>query len=223
MTAQRAQVLDGDEYVVEAILTFGKVSTLVRTLLALEAWRTFVLCPRRNDNVNDGTSETGGCGDSTLLPLLAKNGNSMRCAFILHAETTLVSLLNLILYRRESCEEMDGETAVALVDYCARQMVSSVGIELISIIASVLYYTSFSSGTRRKSKNRFPAESIRHIHIVASTTNRFLHAAPSALNKLISLFLLRADISCNAHGHKRNGSSSKKRRNRNRTNSKDTK
>ena len=87
-------------------MTFSKIPILVQTLLAVEAWRMNVL---RSDR---------------LAPLLAKNGNSLRCAFTLHVETTIVCLLNLIFYRQEACAEVDAETAVALVDYCARNMVS---------------------------------------------------------------------------------------------------
>lgn len=105
-SAQMNDGTSGDEYVVEAIMTFSKIPILVQTLLAVEAWRMNVL---RSDR---------------LAPLLAKNGNSLRCAFTLHVETTIVCLLNLIFYRQEACAEVDAETAVALVDYCARNMVS---------------------------------------------------------------------------------------------------
>jgi len=110
----------GDEYVVEAILTFGKIPTLVRTLISIELWRTMVLNPKPSSRPSAPEYEPS----TSLLHLLAKNGNSLRTAFTLHTETTLVCLLNLILYRKEGCIEMDSETAVALVDYCARQLVS---------------------------------------------------------------------------------------------------
>jgi len=54
---------------------------------------------------------------------MAERGNILRFAFTLHVETTLVSLIGLIMFRREVCENMDGEIAVALIDYCARKMV----------------------------------------------------------------------------------------------------
>ena len=60
-----------------------------------------------------------------LIDLISENKSSLRCAFILHVETTLCSLLNLIMFRKENCDELDNHTAIALVDYCARQMVSS--------------------------------------------------------------------------------------------------
>lgn len=101
-----------DEFIVEGILSYGKLKILVETLLAIEVWRTFML---RSDN---------NAQSSSLAPLLAKNGNSLRCAFTLHAETTIIGILNLIFYHKESCEDMDSELAVALVDYCARNIVS---------------------------------------------------------------------------------------------------
>jgi len=122
ITAQQQQQHGGsnsehhdDEYVVEQILASGKLTVLIRTLLAVEAWRLYVLQEQEQDE---------GQGGSSLASQMAQHGNALRCAFILHVETTLVGLLNLILYRRESCEQMDGEAAVALVDYCSRSMAS---------------------------------------------------------------------------------------------------
>jgi hypothetical protein len=105
---------DGDEYVVEAILTQKKLSILVTTLLTLEGWRTFCLYPRGVGKKNDDQLALG--------TQIVKNRNSLRCAFILHVETTIVSLINLICFRREHCEEMTSEIAISLIDYCARQM-----------------------------------------------------------------------------------------------------
>jgi hypothetical protein len=105
---------DGDEYVIEEILTQKKLSILVTTLLTLEAWRTLCLHPRGVAEKKDGKSALG--------EKIVKNQNSVRCAFILHAETTIVSIMNLICFRRENCEEMTSEIAVALIDYCARQL-----------------------------------------------------------------------------------------------------
>lgn len=105
---------DGDEYVIEEILTQKKLSILVRTLLTLEGWRTFCLYPRGVGKKNDDKLSLG--------TQIVKNRNSLRCAFILHVETTIISLINLICFRREHCEEMTSEIAISLIDYCARQM-----------------------------------------------------------------------------------------------------
>ena len=101
-----AQQSTGDEYIVDAILTYNKLATLITTLLAVEAWRTHIL------------------SSTAFIKALATNGNALRCAFILHVETTIVGLINLVLYKREGCESLDEESAIALVDYCARCLVS---------------------------------------------------------------------------------------------------
>lgn len=116
-----------DEYVVEGLLTHGKVGTLVKICVGIEGWRTMILFPR---NGGEGDDEGGGVGNRTgqgLAPLLAANSNVLRASFVLHAETTAVGLLNLVLYRSEGAEELgrddnEGSAALALVDYCARQM-----------------------------------------------------------------------------------------------------
>ena len=91
-----------DEYVVEAILTHDKLTPLIETLLAVETWRTHVL--------------------PILIPDLAKR-NSLRCAFILHVETTILGLINLVLYKRHGCESLNAATSIALIDYSARCLV----------------------------------------------------------------------------------------------------
>ena len=126
---------DGDEYVVDAILSHGKLECLVRTLLAVEAWRLFVLDVDADIEVDanadaEGDADAGGTIDGISLPFIeriAKNQSSLRCAFILHVETTLTSLINLIVFRRENCNELASDSAIsiALVDYCARRMVSA--------------------------------------------------------------------------------------------------
>lgn len=120
-----AQCQDGDEYVVEAILTHKKLPILIKTLLAIEAWRTFVLAPKNNYTKRNGDPPMEKCAsNATLAEKLASHQLSLRCAFILHAEVSLCSLLNLILYRKGNAEEMDNECSISLVDYCARQMSS---------------------------------------------------------------------------------------------------
>lgn len=157
-----------EEYIVEAFLENSEqIDALVRTLLALELWRDNVLFRRGNrrehrhsrkdidedwkeneidreacrelDDLNkvDGGEETS----KKLLGLahrLASNGNALRLAFILHVETTIVSLLNLIFYRGippellSSKDETGGgrsgksggdDGLLSLIDYCARQLV----------------------------------------------------------------------------------------------------
>jgi len=72
-----------------------------------------------------------------LAHLLASNNNALRTAFILHAETTTVSLLSLIFYKGIPPELLDGSSGddvlLSLIDYCARQLVCSCGILLGSV------------------------------------------------------------------------------------------
>jgi hypothetical protein len=108
---------------------------LIRTLLAIEAWRTLVLVDRpppaaedaTNASILDNHAHLDGKEvnqDSKLASKIAENQASLRCAFTLHVETTICSLINLILYRKENAQELDSDSSLALVDYCARQMVS---------------------------------------------------------------------------------------------------
>ena len=140
------------EYIVEAFLeNTDKLEDLVKTLLALEYWRENVLFRKEESTFEDAEVEfeieggerglldqydglndvDGGeeADDSTtkgLASLLAANGNSLRAAFILHVETTIVSMLNLVFYKGipPTFLEGDGDQfLLSLVDYCARQLV----------------------------------------------------------------------------------------------------
>ena len=118
-----------DEYVIDLILTHEKVEPLVETLLAVEAWRLFILKSNFSNKNND---QCDSCEDSSLgddctsnIHKFAQQGNSLRIAFILHVETTIVSLLTLLFYRKENVLEIETYILLSIVDYCARQMVSS--------------------------------------------------------------------------------------------------
>ncbi len=116
-----------DEYVIDLLLTHNKVKPLVQTLLAIEAWRTFVLAPtdqKRGTKENeDDSGSSKQIENQTLMEKISKQGNSLRVAFILHAETTIVSLLTLMFYRRENIMDIESNVLISIVDYCARQMV----------------------------------------------------------------------------------------------------
>jgi hypothetical protein len=147
-----------EEYIVQAFLESNdKVHLLVRTLLGIEVWREHVLFAKGDNTTNEYggvddvheeynyLNEVDGGGDDEqtlrhqqqlsskerLATHLASNGNVLRTAFILHAETTIVQMLNLIFYRGIPSSLLDGngekgggdEVLLALVDYCARQLV----------------------------------------------------------------------------------------------------
>eukprot|EP00578_Thalassiosira_sp_NH16_P004914 CAMPEP_0181138270 /NCGR_PEP_ID=MMETSP1071-20121207/34156_1 /TAXON_ID=35127 /ORGANISM="Thalassiosira sp., Strain NH16" /LENGTH=808 /DNA_ID=CAMNT_0023225093 /DNA_START=54 /DNA_END=2480 /DNA_ORIENTATION=- len=76
-----------------------------------------------------GESDGFESREGLLASRLAANGNALRTAFILHAETTIVSMLSLIFYRRIPVElSEDGssgghdDTLLSLIDYCGRQL-----------------------------------------------------------------------------------------------------
>ena len=173
---------NGREYIVDAFLEDDeRIRSIIRTLLALELWRTRVLLPNDNDgeggqckeeeeeeeevvefeieggsrleeeynSLNDvdggeDPSSNSTCNAATfaeisgpsaqnaastfggLAPRLAANGNVLRTAFVLHAETTIVSMLSLIFYHGvpPGLIEDDDGLLLSLIDYCARQLVS---------------------------------------------------------------------------------------------------
>ena len=163
------------EYVVDAFLEDeDRIRAMIRTLLALELWRTRVLfndggddddddggqcleeeeegevefeveggsrldgeydalndvdggeVPSSADNINNEIDAAVPANDGGLAPRLAANGNVLRAAFVLHAETTIVSVLGLIFYRGVPPGLVEGDDGVllSLIDYCARQLVS---------------------------------------------------------------------------------------------------
>ena len=87
-----------------------------------------------NDDISpsplaESTNEKSSKVETGIANRLASNNNALRTAFILHAETTIVSLLSLIFYKGIPPELLDGcsgdDVLLSLIDYCARQLVSS--------------------------------------------------------------------------------------------------
>ena len=78
-----------------------QVKTIIKDLLAIEAWRESVL-PK-------------------LISDVAANNNVMRVYFTLYHEATLVNILEVFLFHKHVLESL-GELSVELVDYCARRM-----------------------------------------------------------------------------------------------------
>lgn len=74
------------------------------------------------EDTNDDTSDGVATG---LASQLAENGNALRVAFIIHTETTVVSMLSLIFYKGIPPSFLGGDGdqyLLSLVDYCARSM-----------------------------------------------------------------------------------------------------
>jgi hypothetical protein len=98
--AHQNALTNSDEYVMEAVLTFNKLDTLIHDLLLIEAWK---------ENIYP-----------LLLPKLAGR-NNMRLYFILYHEATLVNLFEVFLYYRHCCEA-GGEKMLEIVDYVSRKL-----------------------------------------------------------------------------------------------------
>lgn len=126
------------EYIVESFWERPeKIGDMTKTLLALEFWRQEILFreydDKRQDEYEELNNVDGGEDEDVLAPRLASNKNGLRTAFILHTETTIVSLLNLIFYKGIPTELLEGnrdEVLLSLVDFCARQLVSYIIIHM---------------------------------------------------------------------------------------------
>lgn len=100
LQAHQSAMTNSDEYVIEALLTFGKLELLIHDLLIIEAWK------------------------ENVYPLLMKRvagRNSIRIYFVLYHEATVVNLLEVLLYHKHVCES-GGERMLEMVDYVARKL-----------------------------------------------------------------------------------------------------
>ncbi|CAM9362081.1 unnamed protein product [Discosporangium mesarthrocarpum] len=103
LQAHQSAMARADEFVLEALLTFDKLEVLVHELLAIEAWKQFVLPPLlETERVSSGKCTT-------------------RIYFTLYHEATLSNLLEVVMYHKHVCEEA-GELLLELVDYCVRKI-----------------------------------------------------------------------------------------------------
>ena len=126
-----AQLQTGDEFVVDGLVTHDKVKVLIHTLLAVHTWKIMVSSAEmelEDSRGGDGRGEEVEEQDSEeniTKPFrhhLALHGNSLRVAFTLHVETTIITLLTLICYHADHITDLPQDYLISLVDYCARQM-----------------------------------------------------------------------------------------------------
>lgn len=89
-----------DPYVLEAFITFDRMPSLLRELLATEIWVDRIM----PNIVNDVTS-----------------ANSLRAYYLMHHEAVLVNLLEVFFYHSHAAEAL-GDGLVDLVDYISRRM-----------------------------------------------------------------------------------------------------
>mmetsp|Transcript_8990 Transcript_8990/g.33923 ORF Transcript_8990/g.33923 Transcript_8990/m.33923 type:complete len:382 (+) Transcript_8990:72-1217(+) len=101
MQAHQSAKTNSDEFVVEALLTFEKVSLLVKELLVVEAWKEKAL-PHLLENMDRGPA-------------------SMRCYFVFYHEAVLCNLLETILFHDYGVEALQ-DSVLEFVDYCARKL-----------------------------------------------------------------------------------------------------
>lgn len=98
--AHQNAMTNSDEFVLEAVLTFNKLDTLIHDLLLIETWK------------------------ENVYPLLfdrLTGRNNMRLYFILYHEATMINLFEVFLYYRHVCEA-GGEKMLELVDYVGRKL-----------------------------------------------------------------------------------------------------
>lgn len=100
MQAHESAAANSDEYVLEAIITFGKIDVLINDLITIEAWKENVL-PNLFDRV--------------------AGRNTMRIYFVLYHEATIVNLFEILFYHKHVCEGC-GEKIIEMIDYCARKL-----------------------------------------------------------------------------------------------------
>lgn len=100
LQAHQNALSNSEEFVMEAVLTFDKLGTLIHDLLVIEAWK------------------------ENLYPLLVNDlagRNNMRIYFILYHEATLVNLFEVFFYYKHVLEA-GGEKLLDVVDYLGRKL-----------------------------------------------------------------------------------------------------
>eukprot|EP00946_MAST-07B_sp_MAST-7B-sp1_P004997 g4997.t1 len=102
MQAHHCARSNSDDFVLEALVTFDKLPTIIHELVVIEAWR------------------------ENVYPLLEKDvvkrGSSMRAYFTLYHEATLSNLLESIFYHDYAAEAL-GDSVIELIDWCARRLI----------------------------------------------------------------------------------------------------
>jgi len=99
--AHKNAVTRHDEFVVEAILEYEKIPTLIHHLLCTEAWK------------------------EKIFPLIYSNVKLSACIKVyvaLYHEATVCNLLEVLLYHANACEN-GGDSICELADYCYRKLV----------------------------------------------------------------------------------------------------
>ncbi|XP_024390858.1 uncharacterized protein [Physcomitrium patens] len=96
-------MVHNDEFVMVALTSHDKLGLLIHELLVIEIWKEKVL--------------------PHILKALAEQPSNINIHLVLYQETTIVNLLEVILFHREVCEAMDADSLLELTDYCYRKLV----------------------------------------------------------------------------------------------------
>ncbi|KAH8948594.1 hypothetical protein BDL97_11G102200 [Sphagnum fallax] len=92
-----------DEFVMSALISHGKMEVLMHELLVVELWKEKVF--------------------PHIIKQLAAEASTITLQLILYQETTIVNLLEVILFHREACEAIGSDCLLELTDYCYRKLV----------------------------------------------------------------------------------------------------
>eukprot|EP00873_Tetraselmis_striata_P028698 jgi/Tetstr1/448962/TSEL_036187.t1 len=92
-----------DEFVMESLVSFDKISTLVHELLAIEVWKGKVM--------------------PYLKKHLANKVDSVTSYLLLYHEATVANLLEVSLYHSHAAEACSEDAMLELVDWCHRKMI----------------------------------------------------------------------------------------------------
>lgn len=100
--------LNTDEFIKELFISYEKIPVLIHELVVSELWRNKVFPLILESEFNPGTT----------LPIY----------MVLFHEVTLISLLETIMFYRESCESAE-DSVLDLVDFCHRQVANLIARE----------------------------------------------------------------------------------------------
>jgi len=102
MQAHHCAKANTDDFVLESLVTFDKLPTIVHELIVIEAWRENVYPVMEKD--------------------VLRQGSSMRAYFTLYHEATLANLLETVMYHDYAAESV-GDSIIELIDWCARRLI----------------------------------------------------------------------------------------------------
>jgi zinc finger MYND domain-containing protein 10 len=101
LQAHQSARANSEDFVLEALITYEKLSVLIHELIVIETWKDFIYPKIEKD--------------------LAKK-HSMRAYFVLYHEATLSNLFEVLFFHDYAVEALEDEM-IELVDWCVRRMI----------------------------------------------------------------------------------------------------